>query len=187
MHVVGDVPSGGDQMHLDIAGSLAGSNQKVSMRVQGKGTIEVLTIDGTHWVKAVDAQGAQQLGAPADAVGKSLLMPASAAAKYDALSLTALLSGMTAPAGLAWVTNADSVVDDVTEADRAAWRIRDRVGGQGEASTGEEGNDREVIVSADDEREMLKLTSPKDGTVTFSQWNGVAPFSSPPAAENATP
>lgn len=142
------------------------------MRIAQDGQrVEILVADGKTWISPLDAATAQALGAPPEVVGKYVEVPAAQAADFKDISLQAILKEFTSPEGMSVLQKANIELTDVTEGGRPARRLKERV------ST----DNAEVVIASDGKPDILRFTSPKDGTVQFTRWDAATTFTAPPA------
>ena len=178
-HVSGTVSEEGSSTSIDLRGAVDGSNQKVTFAAPAEGTFTLLTVGGKNWVQGdkkfwttnADAATATQL------TGKYVAVPASQAKDFGDTNLKGLLTEMFSDKSLSAL---ESLATAVTETDVngiKAYVLQDK-------GT----DDGQVFVTADGKAQLLKIVGPKDdaGTLTFSEWDAVPPFSAPPASQVVT-
>ena len=173
----GDISSGSDSAKVMISGNKDGSNSKAKVTTKD-GTIEVLSVDGTSYLKADEEFFTKTAG------------------KEAAGMLTAL-------AGDKWISvkdasqfgdfNLGSMIDSIgkdklvnTEAPKVtAKSLEDLNGVKAFKYVGDE---TDLWIAAEGEPYLLKIESTGaaangSGTMTFKDWNAVAPHTAPAQAE----
>lgn len=166
----GTVTEAGQKMDVELEGKVDGSNQRVEVDYGAKGTVEIITIDGTHYVKGDEAFWTSQGG-----LTKSQIESAGIDEKYvsttdDSMSeftFKSLLDQMFKEEAMSGLESLTTPVEKVTEEGVEAWKMTD--------------GDAEVLVTADDKNYLHKIKAGEDATLNFSDWDAVEEFKAPPA------
>lgn len=172
--VVGSVTDEGKQMSIDLAGTLDGTNQALTMGMGGEGEATILTVGGKNYMTGDTTFWTTQAGAEAAKMldGKYVLVPAAEAKEMGDMKLKGLLDEIFAE-DMSALESANSKVEETTVDGQKAYTLSDRVGGGGAS----------MVVTADGKATLIKLTAPKDepGEMTFSEWNAAKPVAAPSA------
>lgn len=176
VRIVGTITSAKEAATVNAAGACDGSNDKVQLDI-GPQSLEVITISGTHYVKANAAfwktAGASQ--ATINAIGSKYV--ASKDSSFDETTTKGLLAELKRDS----TAGADDLtVEETTLAGQAAYKLVR--GARTSASS--------VTVWASVTTNTLlkvKVEMPTSGAeVTFSEWGSVTPFTAPPASQVIT-
>ncbi len=177
--VAGEMSLGGKQATLDIAGDMAGTNQKMLMSQTGIGKFELLTVDGKYYMKADDAFWTANAGKAAAGMvaNKQVLLPADKAKAMGDFTLGSLIQKMFSGASASAVEASTAPVTETTLDGKPAYVLSSKPG-----------EEAELLVSADGKAQILAIKGPaKDpGLMKFSEWDAVAPFAAPAASDIVT-
>ena len=179
-HVSGTVTDSGTQTSIDLVGAADGSNQKATFKAAKEGTFTLLTVAGKNWVQGdttfwttnADAATASKLD------GKWVVVPDEQAKDFGDTNLKGLLSDMFDNQSLSTLESLATAVNE-TEVDGVkAYVLQDKGS-----------DDGQVFVTADGTAHLIKIVGPKDqpGTLTFSEWDAVKPFTAPAAGDIVNP
>ncbi|WP_116115025.1 hypothetical protein [Austwickia chelonae] len=171
VRISGELSNEGEQMRLEVAGMVDGTNRKSSVKQKGQ-WVEVLTVGKKTWVKPLDQATATAMGLPAAVVGKYLEAPTSQGSEVEGMDARKLLEHFTSP-GPEQISKAAATLTQGSEQGRSTWVVTQKVP-DGEAK---------IVVSADGKGELLHISSPKLGTISFSMWNAVPAFPAPTAGQ----
>lgn len=179
-HVSGTVTDSGTQTSIDLLGTADGSNQKVTFRAASEGTFTLLTVAGKNWVQGdktfwtanADAATATRLD------GKWVVVPDEQAKDFGDTNLKGLLSDMFDNKSLSTLESLATAVNETEVGGVQAYVLQDKGS-----------DDGQVFVTADGSAHLIKIVGPKDqpGTLTFSQWDAVKPFTAPAAGDIVSP
>ena len=163
--ITGTVRTGLDELHLDIAGRVDGTNQSVRMVYSAKGSVELLTIGEQTFLK-VDQVAAASLGAknPAAIAGKWIAAPGSLAASFADVNLEQMVILLES------ITKFDPTVTTQLVDGITCYRLTSSGADAGVAYVAADGSSRLV---------RLVATGTQQSDLSFSQWNDVDPFPVP--------
>jgi hypothetical protein len=173
-HVKGEMIQDNEKGTIDLAGSTDGSNQKLIVAVAA-GSIEFLTVDKKMYMKA-DAsfwEGAGE-GAGSLLADKYITGPATAAASGANKSLTTLLDEMFKDGDLSLLDKLTTTVEKSQLGGQDVYVLKDKADSK---ST--------ITVSADGQATLLQIAAEGKGTLNFTEWNSVKPFTAPTADQIA--
>ena len=171
VHIKGSFIDNGKKLQIDIAGDRAGKNSRVIAN-DGTDTIEVLTVNGSYYLKADAAFWTKNGGAAVAKLtaGKYVKVPAASATGMGNLKIGTLLDQIFAT-NMSAVQNLTTNVDKTEVAGVPAYLLTDKIGSSG----------GKIYTTADGRARLLRLEGPK-GSVNFTQWDAVPPMS-PPSAD----
>ncbi|MFC7490787.1 MULTISPECIES: hypothetical protein [unclassified Knoellia] len=176
-HVKGSFTEDGEKTSIDLSGTTDGKNQEASVTIGADGTATVRTVAGKYWVKGDSTFWTKSTGdaAAADAIGaKWIELPPEEAKGMADTTVSTLLKELFEDSDLGKLEAVLTSVKESTLDGAKVYVVTDKVADNGS-----------LVTSADGKNRLLKLTGPKDepGELTFTEWDAVAPFAAPPAAE----
>jgi hypothetical protein len=174
VHVKGDYTDKGQPLQLDAAGDRAGTTMRLLVDF-GSGPIEILMVNDdfylkagtTFWTRLGSAEVARV------AAGKYVKVPPGSAAGMGDFRVGALLDQVFAE-DLSGADKLNATVQRTQVDGVPAYLLTTKVGG-----------DAKIYVSADGQARLLRTEGAKTGTLTFTQWNSVAPTTAPPEDQRA--
>ncbi|MDO5498686.1 MAG: hypothetical protein Q4F67_03285 [Propionibacteriaceae bacterium] len=175
IHLVG--PMEGKQSTVDIAGNREGTNQRTELKLDNDGGhAEIITVDGKDYIKADRAFWTSQdpaAGAQTDLLEGKYIGTGEASFSRD-MNVGTLLDEAAA-GDLSLQDKLNTKVEEDTVDGTPAYKLSSRVGGDGTV----------VWTTADDKNQILKVTDTDENgehrELTFSDWNAVETFETPPA------
>lgn len=173
-HVKGRIADAGQTMTIDLAGTRDGANQSVTVNLN-EGEISILTVGGQFYLKADGAfWKTQGLGTNADKLaGKYVQMPAAQAKALADFSVSGFLSQVFTGKEATAMAKSTAAPTQESVDGVSAYVVKD----SGTA-----------VYIATDTLLPVKLTAPNGaGTLEFSEWNAVKPFTAPAAGDIVDP
>ncbi len=159
---------------LNLAGTCDGSNGRLQMAMEAQ-SLEVITVAGTYYVKANTAfwRASGASSATINAIGSRYL--ATTDPKIGGYTVATLFAQIKAAGALGGTT--DLTVEAVTQGGQAAYKLVRGARTSASSVT--------VWVTVRDAVPLrVKIDDPAGAMdLTFSDWNVVAPFTAPPAAQ----
>lgn len=170
--VTGSVPGGTEQVAVDIAGRVDGTNLDVTMTFPSKGVMELLTVGGRSYLK-VDQKAASYLGAknPATVAGKWIAAPPVLTTSFAEVNLSKVISLM------GTINRFDPAVEKVSCASGTCYRL---------TSSGEDPGSALIAADGTFLVQRVQGTGSNASDLAFSQWNAVPVFSAPKPSEVIT-
>lgn len=178
-HVKGNVSDEGETMAIDLAGAADGSNMEATFGAK-EGTFTLRAVAGKYWIKGDEKYWTTSVGADAaKAVGaKWLAVPPGESKGMDDTTLKSLLTEMFGDEDMSKLESLTTEVGTGTLSGVDTYVLTDKIGDSGQ-----------LITTADDKAQLLKIVGPKGqpSQLTFSEWDAVKPFTAPKAADVFTP
>lgn len=168
----GTVTDAGQVMDIELEGQVDGSNQRVEVDYGDKGSVEIITIDGTHYVKGDEDFWTSQGGLTRRQVEQAGVAEKYVSTTDDSMSdftFKSLLDQMFEEEAMSGLESLTTPVEKVTEDGVEAWKMTD--------------DEAEVLVTADDKSYLHKIKAGKDANLTFSDWDAVKEFEAPAAGD----
>lgn len=170
--VTGTVPGGNEQVAVDIAGRVDGTNLDVAMTFPSKGVMELLTVGGRSYLK-VDQKAASYLGAknPATVAGKWIVAPPVLTTSFAEVNLSTVISLM------GTINRFDAGVEKVSCASGTCYRL---------TSSGDDPGSALIAADGSFLVQRVQGTGGNASDLAFTQWNAVPLFTAPKPAEIIT-
>lgn len=174
-HVSGEMIEGNDKGSIDLAGAVDGSNQKLIIKL-AEGSMELLTVDKKTYLKADTAFWEGTGGAEvAKLIGdKYVTGDATKAVAGENQSLTGLLDEMFKDGDLSLLDKLTTTVEKSQLGGQDVYVLK----GKADAKS-------TITVSADGQATLLQIAAEGKGTLNFTEWNSVKPFTAPAADQIA--
>lgn len=172
-HIVGEMTNEGKKLVIDLAGNVDGLNQSLELSEGGDSKVTIVTVGGKNYLSATEEFWADQVGADLakNLEGKFVVLPDAQAKEFGDLTLKSLLTEMFEDKGLSVLQSANATVEKTTVDGADAWKITEKVGGDGAA----------LVVSADEKATLLRIEGTKEspGKLDFSEWDKVPALEAP--------
>ena len=172
-HIAGQMTNDGETLVIDLAGTVDGKNQSLELSEGGDSKVTIVTVGGKNYLSATEKFWADQVGADLakNLQGKFVILPAAQAKEFGDLTLKSLLTELFEDKGLSVLQSANAKVEKTTVDGADAWKVSEKVGGDGAA----------LVVAADEKATVLRIEGTKDspGKLDFSEWDKVPALEAP--------